>query len=117
MKRCVLLLYLFAAPLTAQQRTPSDYALAGLSTALIVADWSQTLQIAANPLRYREFNPLLGGHPSIGRVNTICALGVIANVAALRLPTTPRRIWYVAVLLIEGYAVSANLSSGLRIGF
>ncbi len=128
------------ATVQGQQRTAIDYGLATASTALIVADWSQTLQIARNPGQpgvwsvsgnatdglagfmlgtpsHSEANPLLGRHPSVGRVNTMLSLAVLANGAALLLPRTPRRVWYSVVIAIEAIAVTHNLSSGLLIGF
>ena len=83
----------------------------------MLADWSQTRQIARAPDRLHETNPLLGLHPSVGRVNTYCGLAVAANLAAFLLPKWPRRIWYAAVILIEGIAVTHNLTHGLSIGF
>jgi hypothetical protein len=100
-----------------QHRTALDYGLAVGSTALIVADWSQTLQLADNPRRWGELNPLLGRHPSEGRVNTLLSLAVISNGGALLLPKTPRRIWYAAVTALEAFAVIHNLSLGASIGF
>ena len=32
-------------------------------------DWAQTRTIAKNPNKYSEINPILGRHPSTGRVN------------------------------------------------
>jgi len=101
----------------AQHRTALDYGLAVGSTALLVADWSQALQIADNPARWYERNPLLGRHPSEGRVNTVASLVVVTNVGALLLPKTPRRIWYAAVTVVEIVAVTHNLSGGISIGF
>ena len=100
-----------------QDRTGLDYGLALGSTALIVADWSQTLQIARNPDRWSEGNPLIGQHPSEGHVNTMMTLYVAWNAAALLLPKTPRRIWYIAVTVVEAVAVAHNLSMGISIGF
>ncbi len=82
-----------------------------------MADWSQTLQLADNPLRWGESNPILGRHPSAGRVNTPLTLGVIANGGVLFLPKTPRRIWYAAITALETFTVIHNLSLGASIGF
>lgn len=48
------------------------------------ADWAQTRTIAKNPTQYHETNPLLGEHPSVGRVNnyfltTLLGHALIAN--------------------------------------
>ena len=100
-----------------QNRTALDYSLALSSTALIVADWSQTLQVAHNPHRWSEANPFIGRHPSEGHVNTMMTLYVAWNAGALLLPKKPRRIWYIAVTVVEAVAVAHNLSMGLSIGF
>jgi hypothetical protein len=97
------------APPVAAQRRALDYGLAVGSTALIVADWSQTLTIARDPC-YCEGNVLLGRHPSAGRVNTYFGLVTAANLAALALPKTPRRVWYGAVIVIELLAVARNVA-------
>ncbi len=97
------------------RRTALDYSLAGVSTVLIVADWSQTLKIA----RYggTDANSIIGTHPTEGRVNTWFTLAVAANGAALFLPGRPRRIWYSVVIAEEFYAVLHNLHMGWQIGF
>jgi len=90
----------------AQHRTAVDYGLAVGSTALIIAGWSQALRIADNPSRWAEANPFLGHHPSEGHVNTMETLYLAWNGAAFLLPKTPRRIWYVAVTVVEAVAVT-----------
>jgi hypothetical protein len=115
--RWLLLLCLFASPLAAQQRQPIDYVLVGTNAGLLLADWSQTLQIARDPLRHGEQNALLGLHPSVGRVNTYFAVSFIANAAILWLPTTPRRIGYVGLIAWKAHTVIRNHRLGLTIGF
>ena len=44
-------------------------------------------------------------------------LYVAWNAGALLLPKKPRRIWYIAVTVVEAVAVAHNLSMGLSIGF
>ena len=113
----LILLLVLPRLVQAQHRTALDYGLAAGSTALILADWSQTLRMADNPRRWREINPLLGPHPSEGRVNTVAGLTVMLNGGALLLPKVPRRIWYAAVTVVEVVAVTHNLSVGAAIGF
>jgi hypothetical protein len=112
-----LLLCSLPAALWGQAPKPVDFTLAGLSTALIVADWSQTLRLIREPLTRHEGNPLLGRYPSEGRVNTMLSLAVLTNAAALWLPRRPRRIWHAALMLLEGVAVTHNLTHGLSVGF
>ena len=111
-----ILLLLLAAPLGAQQRKPIDYALAASTTGLIVVDWSQTVHFHEYPNK-GELNPLLGKHPSEGRVNLLLSLATLTNLGGLRLPPVSRRCWYVAVLVGETWAVAHNARLGWRIGF
>lgn len=111
----LFLLLCLTSPLAAQRRTPFDYGMAIGSTALIVADWSQTSHFPKRDITER--NLILGKHPSEGRINTLIGLAVLANVSASFLPKTPRRIWHGVVLVVESWAVVDNLSKGYRIGF
>lgn len=92
--------------------TAPDYVLGLTSTALIVADWSTTLDISRRG--GHEMNPLLGMRPSEGRVNTMCALAVVGNLAASRLPKWPRRVIWLAVAAVEWNAVTSNRHLGFR---
>ena len=112
-----LLLLAFPSLGASQRRTALDYGLAAGSTALIVADWSQALRMTRSPNRWYEANPLVGRHPSEGRINTLATLYIVWNAGALFLPKTPRRVWYVAVTLVEAVAVIHNLSIGVSVGF
>jgi hypothetical protein len=49
-------------------------------------------------------------------VNTVLALAVVSNGAALLLPKRPRRIRYAAVMALEVFAVTRNLLGGISIG-
>ncbi len=100
-----------------QHPTAPDYGLAVGSTALIVADWSQSLRIARNPARWARVNPLLGQHPSEGRANSFLSLAVVSNGGALLLPKTSRRIWDADATALEMFAVIRNLSGGISVGF
>jgi hypothetical protein len=101
----------------AQRRTALDYGLAIGSTALVIADWGQTLQVARLPGCNAESNPLLGVHPGIGRVNTYFSLVIATNLSAFALPKTQRRLWYEVVSIVEAFAVMHNFSRGVSIGF
>jgi len=56
--------------------TQQKWLLAGAMT-LHVIDWGQTRTIALNPDKFYERNPILGTHPSLGRVNTHFAIGLV----------------------------------------
>jgi hypothetical protein len=87
------------------------------SSALIVADWLTTV----DGLRkgYSETNPLLGRHPSLGKLNLMVGAGLLTNaflVPKLRDPQLRRGIW-IAMTLIEIDAVRANHRAGLTLNF
>jgi len=87
------------------------------STALILADWSQTLQIIREPHTRHEGNPLLGRHPSEGRVNTMVGLAVTANLAAFLVPKRSAAHLVRRRHPHRGRGVTHNLTNGLSIGF
>lgn len=95
------------------------FILADLAVLLTVADWAQTIVIARNPLVWSEMNPILGRHPSPGRVHayfTLCCLLVLAGAVGLW--------WYgqivllcflaVALAVMEDYWVRHNWRNGIR---
>lgn len=66
--------------------TKGDFVRHGVMTGLMVVDWRQTVEIANNGA-YHEISPLIGSHPSEGRVNTYFALSWLFKTAvALVLP-------------------------------
>ena len=87
------------------------------SSALIVADWLTTV----DGLRkgYAETNPLLGRHPSLGKLNMMVGAGLLTNaflVPRIKDPELRRGVW-IAMMLIELDAVHANHSAGLNLNF
>lgn len=95
-----------------------DYTLLAVATGFIILDWGQTLEIARYPLKYQETNPLLGKHPSVGRVNTMLALGLVLNLGVSRLHNKHlRRTVWAGVTGAEGQAVMSNFNLGIRVKF
>ena len=89
-----------------------------VSSVLLVADWAQTRQIARNADLYQETNPILGAHPSMGRVNTYFAAALALNyVIGNSLASGWRRAWFVGVGGVEASVVQRNLSIGLKLSF
>ena len=83
--------------------------------ALQTADWMQTRQIAKDPAYY-EYNPILGNHPSMGKVNRYFA-AIEAGTVALNL-TLPKEYAHglnLASIGFETAVVGHNLHIGLRI--
>ena len=90
------------------------YILAALAL-LLVIDWRQTLTIARNPWRWYERNPILGKHPSTGRVHVWFALVSIAiAVAAHLLPDLIVLALALLGIVIEGLCVANNWRLGIR---
>ena len=90
------------------------YILAALAL-LLVIDWRQTLTIARNPQRWYERNPILGEHPSAGRVHAWFALVSIATaLAAYLLPDLIVLALSLLGIVIEGLCVANNWRLGIR---
>lgn len=85
------------------------------SNVLLVADWAQTRYIATHPQQYREMNPTLDDHPSIGAVNTHF-IGALAlnNAVYYLLPENKRRTWALVMTGVEGVCVANNARIGIR---
>jgi len=84
----------------------------------IVADWGQTRTIAMNPQLYREKNPVIGEHPSLGRVNA-WFLGslVVNNGIMIALPKKYKPYYAGGVTAIETYFVVSNNHIGIKVEF
>jgi len=82
---------------------------------LDAADWLQTRYIATHPDGYGELNPILGRHPSLGKVNMYFAGGSVAQfVVADVLPERWRKPWQILNISVESWCVGKNLSIGIR---
>lgn len=89
-----------------------------MSTAMLVADWAQSRQIARNAEQYRETNPILGARPSMGHVNTYFVTALALNyVIGRSLDRRWRSAWFVTVQTVEASVVQRNLSIGLEVSF
>lgn len=85
---------------------------------LRAVDWQTTLDIAKNPDRYREANPILGDHPSVGRVNTFFIITtVIHPIISYYLPRDYRTAFQYISIGVSGTAATVNLWSGLKLQF
>jgi hypothetical protein len=92
--------------------------------ALHLIDYRQTVQTARNPDQYFEYNPLLGEHPSEGRVN-VYFIGwailhpIITDIlprekTLLGVQAMPRAFWQNISLVVSGACVINNFSIGLN---
>ena len=120
MKFLLVLLFicLMVIPVNASDWNKTDTAFQIVYTTLHFIDWWQTLDIARNPDKWSETNPILGDHPSVGRVNAYFTLTLIGHTAiSYILPKDYRRIWQVVWIGIEAGYVVHNYRAGIRIRF
>ena len=98
--------------------TQADSAREAAYLALHVVDWGQTLEIADNPGQYHERNPVLGDHPSRGRVNAwFAGTALLHPVVSYLLPDDLRPYWQYGTIGLEMYCVGNNVSLGIGMGF
>ena len=98
--------------------TNKEVAAQAVFTGLTLLDWNQTLQIARHPEEYSETNPVLGEHPSVGKVNTLMSLGIVSHAfVTWAIPKEYRPYWQYIWIGIETQSVHMNWQSGLRINF
>ena len=66
--------------------------------------------------RYRESNPFLGPHPSLGRLNTFVAAEIVGmlSIGAL-LPDRARTIWFAIITGMEFGYTYHNFAVGLHV--
>lgn len=99
------------APWTAEHKV-----VAAGAGVLLAADWLQTRQIAKHPDKFHEYNPVLGEHPSQGKVNLyfLAAAGGLMLLADF-LPAEYRTGLLYGVIVVQAAAVTNNLSEGISI--
>lgn len=87
-------------------------------SAMHLIDWSQTRTIAKNPdIYYEKVNPVLGKHPSVGKVDTWMASTLVANAAfAYLLPHPYREVFQGLSIGMTGYCITINFKIDLRGG-
>lgn len=86
--------------------------------ALHLADWNQTRQIAANPDKFHELNPILGEHPSTADVDRyFVATAVIHTGIAYALPADWRHAFQYFTIGGQVATVAWNYRVGLKIRF
>ena len=107
-----------ALPLKAQTTkwTPLNTALAVSSTAGLIMDWSLTVNGIRTPGTY-EFNPLLGLHPSLLRLNVYFTTVIGGNLLLAKyLPNPWRNLALAVMTTVEVVAVRHNFGLGLHLG-
>ena|SRR3990167_11441589 len=83
---------------------------------LHVTDWMQTRQGISGGMK--ELNPILGEHPSMGKIDTIVGLSLMGHILISGLLPKPyRTIFQYITIGIESGAVIHNYNAGVRIEF
>ncbi|HVP67817.1 MAG TPA: hypothetical protein VMT17_11200 [Anaeromyxobacteraceae bacterium] len=91
-----------------------DWTLGTASTALILADWLQTLHFTSLPPAYgvKESNPILGPHPSKLQVDLVAGAALAANLAvAIWVPRPFKYFWLVPVVGVVSWDVYHNATT------
>jgi hypothetical protein len=118
MKTIILVLLLATMPAMADDWTIADKQREAVYLALHAIDWAQTRTIARNPDRWYEVNPILGEHPSVGRVDGYFAVMALAHIAVSNaLPTRYRTAWQYVSIGFEAGVAGHNLSLGIGVKF
>lgn len=98
--------------------TQADSAREAAYLALHVVDWGQTLDIADHPEKWHERNPVLGDHPSRGRVNVwFAGTALLHPVISYVLPKPYREAWQYGTIGVEVWCVGGNAKLGVGMGF
>lgn len=120
MKTAIILMFLFF-PISSHALDPwskGDVAREATWQVLHLVDWGQTLDIADNPTRYRECNPILGSHPSRQTVNLYMGVGALVHLGITHvLPKSCRPYWQYLTIGVSGALVIHNFNIGLSIKF
>jgi hypothetical protein len=94
----------------------SHVALAGAFTLALWVDAAQTREAMARG--FQETNPILGPHPSVGRINSYTAVaGLTVLGAAAALPARFRSWVLGAALAVETFAIAGTVRQGIAIRF
>lgn len=101
--------------------TASDTVRQGALVGLQVVDWRQTRWFVKHPAyydctaarceagSYRERNPVLGAHPSVGKVNNLIGASIVGHaLVSAALPRAWREGWQYTWIGAEAYSVGGN---------
>lgn len=96
----------------------SDKALFATYTVVRAADMAQTINIARNPDRFHEMNPLLGRHPSEQKVIGFFIIShALIWLAADYMPPKARKLFLTGGIAIEAGFVANNSRLGIKVSF
>lgn len=117
MKLIALILMFVVRSAIAQEWTDGQKKLLAGALALTTIDMLQTTYIARNPDKWHELNPMMGPHPSVGRVR-VYMIGSMIGMSLLShyVPTYRNQILTMWIS-IEGVNVARNAAIGVRVSF
>ena len=108
----------FSGPVSASDWKEADTERQLAYLILHAVDWGQTRNIAKNPDEFYEFNPLLGTHPSVKRVDSYMLVSALTHTAiSYFLPRDWRHAFQHITLSVKSGLVDHNFSIGLRIDY
>lgn len=96
----------------------TDIALQAAYTTLHIIDWGQTLNIADEPHKFYEFNPIVGKHPSRARVNYFMASSIVLHTLIVTVLPKEYRPWFqLGTIGVKASFIANNYNVGLNIHF
>ena len=113
----ILVVVLSGCSYPGEKWTKTNYALHGVMTTTMAADWLQTKEIARND-RWHEKNKILGKHPNQKEVNLYFLGAWIFNTGITHFTKSQFRfVPQIGVTAIHGKAVIDNHNLGIRVNF
>lgn len=118
--KLLVVLFCFVALLTGcfTNWTKADVYRQATWTALHGADWLQTRYIAQHPEQYKEYNPILGSHPSVTEVDLYMGGWMVLHpIITDILPPEYRKYWQYITIGEKAFWVGHNYSIGIGFGW
>ena len=114
---CAVAFALIYGNAEARSWTEAEKGWAAAAVTFTLIDWAQTRHIARNPDRWRELNPLLPQHPTLGQVNRHFIRSIAAG-AALVYFLPEYRLPILKTITVVQFGVTArNAYLGIRMEF
>lgn len=116
---CILFLLAFPSGTSgADPWSKQDLTLEGIYLIFKTLDLGQTLDIAGQPDRYHEVNPIIGEHPSKNRVYAYFITTSLLHIGITHFLPKAYRPWFQGVTIgLSAGCVIHNYSIGLRVRF
>jgi len=84
---------------------------------LHVVDYKQTQYAMERPDEFKELNPLLGDHPSEGRLNTFAVAGGLFHILVTNYLEEHRTVWQNITIGMKIVVVANNYYVGAKVKF